>query len=224
MPKPTFFTNTPEKDIIREVIVKQFNKWLAIKETAIFNTLESDQWIVAREVAKIAENQGKRITLHNFEFHWARVKKFCPWLKSAPASVNYVQHSFGDDRFFRYIQEDGVPSFSWADYCGTPLKKEIRAFRKAIRAGDVLYVTFSLNPRFKPSIDKTLLPIMERRKGESWSEVGLAVTARLEKIIRTKLGGNFKRVIFSHYVTNAGKRGQTPMITVGWHFEKDSAL
>lgn len=224
MPKPIFFTNTPIKDSIRKSIIEQFTNWLKDKQTAVFNTLESDQWIVAREVAQIAENQSKRITLHNFEMHWAKVKAFCPWLDSAPASINYVQHSFGKDKFFRYIHEENVPTFSWADYCGTPLKKEIKSFRKSIREGDVVYVTFSLNPRFKPSIERSCLAILKRKKNESWETIGEKITERLEKIIRQKLGNNFKRILYSHYITNEGKRGQTPMITVGWHFKKNGNL
>lgn len=224
MPKPTFFTNTVHKDILREIIVKQFSRWLADKTTATFNTLESDQWIVAKQVAKIAASQCKRITLHNFETNWAKIERFCPWLKRVPASVNYVQHSVGDDRFFRYIHKGKTPTFSWADYCGTPLKREVRAFKKAVRKGDVLYVTFSLVPRFPPSIDRGCLALMERRKGESWHDVGLGVAEEMEKHIRAKVGNNFKRIVYSHYVTNEGKRGQTPMITVGWHFDKYSTL
>lgn len=224
MPKPTLFTNTIHKDILREVIVKQFAQWLASKETATFNTLESDQWIVARQVAEIADAQSKKIKLHNFECQWSKVKQFCPWLKSAPSSVDYVQHNSGDDRFFRYIHEGNIPTFSWADYCGTPLKEEIKSFKKAIRKGDVVYVTFSLIPRYKPSIQKGILRLLERRKSETWHTVGLGVAEKLEKYIRAKIGDDFKRIVYSHYVTNEGKRGQTPMITVGWHFEKDSQL
>lgn len=224
MPKPIFFTNTPEKDIIRTIISKQFDKWLTDKPTAIFNGLASDQWIVEGQIVRIAKKQKKKINLHNFETNWSKVGFAFPWYKFwKQKNVNLTNHIIGEDRFFRYIQEPEIPVFSWADYCGTPLKKEIIAFKKAVRPNDVIYVTFSLNPRFKQSIDKQCLEVMEKGK-ENWSICAGKLTRVLEKYIRQKIGKNFSRILFSFYVTNAGKRGQTPMITVGWHFRKNSTL
>ena len=198
------------------MMANHFEKWLSNHQSAVVNMLPGRFWILEKKIAKTVRALRKRITLNCFERVPKVMWESVPWQRNpAYVDLNCYAGKYAD---FSYPKQG--PAFSWADYCGTPKATEIAAFTKAIRKGDIVYVTFYLIPRFRESIDEDCAPALSGPMPKRAERLACV----LESIIKKKIGDNFTRILFSSYINGEGKRGASPMVTVGWHFKKGSAL
>lgn len=223
MPNRTTFADTPAKEKIRTKIVRQFKQWFQDKEVCKVYSLPGRKWFTEEKIISHVEKfKQKRFTLFCFEKYWEVIDSAPDWVEigRTKCGPNWYDFRVGSNGDFRY-PSSSAPSFAWADYCGTPLEREVKKFRHSIKLGDIIYLTFSVIPRYRWSIDKDCLPAMEL---DDVSKRAPALVSVLETMIEKKIGKKFSRILYKPYINREGKQGQSHMITVGWHFIKNSPL
>lgn len=219
---------TADKIIIRRELLAQTFEFVKLHDEFTINSLPASSWKwednLINHLNMVHPNKKADLICYDFD---KNLKEFFPYpiekemvlnqcygnpilLTAQNGNVN-VRGIYGTG--FCYHSESDKPCLAWADYCGNPSKEILNDFKKAVRVGDVIYVTFNLSWRCSENVAQRLI--------KSKKEIGAAETilVEMENIIKDKIGNNFTRIYFCSYVGN-----RAPMVTIGWHFVANSPI
>lgn len=216
-----------EKIAIRQHLLGQFFEFAKSHNEVSINSLPAEGWKFEESLVNLvnAIYPEKSFNLNcfdwdnDFRIHFPYDYKLNMFdnkqtVKTAKVGNVSITGSYGFNFQYAHAENYDIPTFSWADYCGMPSAEIVQDFSAAIRAGDVIYITLNRTLRCPKAIDPVLAKLSNSHS------VADAIVMRLENIIRRQLGKNFTRIYECVYI--GGKRAS--MITVGWHFVKNSSI
>lgn len=225
--KENAFERRPEKNEIRNKILSQFFTYAKDAKEVVVNSLPGKHWLWENSLVSISNIVLPKtyVELNCYEKEASLWETF-PYHPEAPLAACgenvWVDYACGTNIDFNYkqtnISNETVSSvFSWADYCGWPTPDKLDRFSKAIHQGHVIYLTFALNWRGSSTIDKRVLKYKEANGSEAAEH---ALMQRLRQIVKNKMGENATEIFYASYVGGYNN----PMVTVGWHFVKNSSI